>query len=227
MTDCLAPLQEVDARRSTCPDDHQIGLRGDHRATTPTRGKFKEVGWRTFYLFAPRRGDGRLHHRRDRRAGPAAGLGQYYVALTFSPAGRRPLRGGHGRERQPPLRDHPRRRRSTPRPSSRRRSAAAARASRWAPATPRSSSTTRASSSSCCARARSPRPSRRATSRSSARRSARDSIREGVKGMLVGIRPRPRLHGLLLPEVGRRRRRGGALQPDPADGGPRDASAPR
>ena len=129
----------------------------------------------------------------------ARGLGGATSRITFSPAGARSLRGDHRRERQAPLRDHPRRRhrlRAGHQDEDRRRPRAA---SRWARATPSSSSKTRASSSWCSAPARSRRRSRRRTSRSSARRSARTRSRRACKGAVAGIAPRARLHGALLP----------------------------
>ena len=192
--------------------------------TTPTRGKSTETGWRTFYLFAPRRGHRRLHHRRARRAGPAERRARaYYVAHHVQPRRRRSLRGDHRRERQAPLRDHPRRRRSTRRRSSRRRSAAATRASRWARAT-RSSSSQNARE----ARARAPlgraarRRSRRRTSRSSARRSARTRSQQGVQGRRSSASASCSSFMIFYYRKSRRRRRHrGALQPAPPARDPR------
>ena len=94
-------------------------------------------------MFPPlqlRRGDRRLHHRRERsrRTPSGGGMGGFYVAITFSPTGR-PLRGGHRRTCSAASRSSSTTS-STRRRSSRPRSAAAAPASRWRRRSLRSSS---------------------------------------------------------------------------------------
>ncbi|WP_394821858.1 protein translocase subunit SecD [Pendulispora albinea] len=68
------------------PDDHQVGFWAIEE-TDPDTGKTTELGWRTFYLF------GRAEITGDNITDATVaqeqnqGLGQYYVGLSFSPAG--------------------------------------------------------------------------------------------------------------------------------------------
>ena len=225
MTECLARFKGWTATLSV-PDDHVIGFEA---VTEPVEGteplQFKQVGWRTVYMYARAEltGDYITDAITARTSRTSA---RYYVLLSLLARRGRPVRGGHGRERQPPLRHHPRRHRrlgARHQAEDRRRQGAP---SPWAPATRRSSCTTRSSSSSCSARARCRRRSRRATSRSSARRSAATRSSRRCAGRSSGP-PRLLLHARLLPQVGHRRRRGRAVQPHAAARGPRDASARR
>ncbi len=108
LTDCLGALQCVDedpqrSRRSR----HR--LRGRHRAGRGHRAAAVQAGGLAFALpLRPRRADGRLHHRREPRAGPAELRAVLRAAVVLARRSRS-LRGGHRRERQPALRDHPRR----------------------------------------------------------------------------------------------------------------------
>jgi len=87
MTECLARFRKWTATLGV-PDDHQIGF---HKESDydPDTGKFTPVGWRTFYLFG--RAEVTGDYITDASVGQdntnGAGLGQYYVAVTFSPAG--------------------------------------------------------------------------------------------------------------------------------------------
>ena len=109
------------------PDDHVIGFEAVTEPVADTEPlQFKQVGWRTLYLFA--RAEVTGDYITDASIGQdQQNFGQYYVEPDVQPGRRRPLRGGHRRERQPPLRDHPRRHRRLGARSSARRSAAAAR----------------------------------------------------------------------------------------------------
>jgi preprotein translocase subunit SecD len=72
----------------TVPDDHQIGY---EKVTEfdPDTQKSTEIGWRTFYLFARAEVTGEYITdatvAQDTQSG--AGVGNFYVAVTFSPAG--------------------------------------------------------------------------------------------------------------------------------------------
>jgi preprotein translocase subunit SecD len=72
----------------TVPDDHQIGY---EKVTEfdPDTQKSTEIGWRTFYLFARAEVTGDYITdatvAQDTQSG--AGVGNFYVAVTFSPAG--------------------------------------------------------------------------------------------------------------------------------------------
>ena len=69
------------------PDDHQIGFEAVTE-TDPDTTETKEVGWRTFYLFARAEVTGDYITdamvAQDTNSG---GMGGYYVAVTFSPVG--------------------------------------------------------------------------------------------------------------------------------------------
>jgi preprotein translocase subunit SecD len=70
------------------PDDHQIGFE-KIRDFDPDTGKSTDIGWRTFYLFARAEVTGdyitEASVAQDTQSG--AGVGNFYVAITFSPAG--------------------------------------------------------------------------------------------------------------------------------------------
>ncbi|MGA3121697.1 MAG: protein translocase subunit SecD [Polyangiaceae bacterium] len=86
LTDCLARFKAW-TKTLTIPDDHIVGFEG---VTEPVEGteplQFKQVGWRTLYLF------GRAELTGDYITDASIGqdqqnFGQYYVLLSFSPAG--------------------------------------------------------------------------------------------------------------------------------------------
>ena len=68
------------------PDDHQIGFE-ELDETDPDTGKSSVLGWRTLYLFA--RAEVTGDNITDAMVGQEQnqGLGQFYVGVTFSPAG--------------------------------------------------------------------------------------------------------------------------------------------
>lgn len=67
------------------PDDHQIGFEAITEFDPDTQ-KGTEVGWRTLYLF--KRAEVTGDYITDAQTGQEqTGFGQYYVSLTFSPAG--------------------------------------------------------------------------------------------------------------------------------------------
>ena len=86
MSDCLGRFRAW-AKTLSVPDDHTIGFES---VTEPVEGteplQFKQVGWRTLYLY------GRAELTGDYITDASVGqdqqnFGQYYVSLTFSPAG--------------------------------------------------------------------------------------------------------------------------------------------
>jgi preprotein translocase subunit SecD len=86
MNECLARFRAW-AKTLNVPDDHVVGF---EPVTEPVPGtdplQFKQVGWRTWYLYA------RAEITGDYITEAAVGqdqqnFGQYYVTLTFSPAG--------------------------------------------------------------------------------------------------------------------------------------------
>jgi preprotein translocase subunit SecD len=86
MTDCLARFKAW-TKTLSVPDDHTVGFEG---VTEPVDGteplQFKQVGWRTLYLYgrAELTGD----YITDANTGQdQQNFGQYYVELSFSPAG--------------------------------------------------------------------------------------------------------------------------------------------
>jgi preprotein translocase subunit SecD len=85
MTDCLKRFKKW---ASTLPvsDDHQIGFEEitDYDSET---GKTTETGWRTFYLFNRAEVTGDYITDATVAQEQNQGIGQYYVAVTFSPAG--------------------------------------------------------------------------------------------------------------------------------------------
>jgi preprotein translocase subunit SecD len=86
MADCLGRLRAW-ATTLNAPDDHVIGFEGVTEPVPDTEPlQFKEVGWRTLYLF------GRAEVTGDSITDASIGqdqqnFGQYFVSLTFSPAG--------------------------------------------------------------------------------------------------------------------------------------------
>ncbi len=68
------------------PDDHQIGFEPEQEYDQDT-GKTTEVGWRTYYLFARAEVTGDSITDATVAQEQNQGMGQYYVAVTFSPAG--------------------------------------------------------------------------------------------------------------------------------------------
>ncbi|HEY8089147.1 MAG TPA: protein translocase subunit SecD [Polyangiaceae bacterium] len=86
MSECLARFKSW-ASTLQVPDDHVIGFEAVTEPVPDTEPlQFKEVGWRTLYLF------GRAEVTGDSITDASIGqdqqnFGQYYVSLTFSPAG--------------------------------------------------------------------------------------------------------------------------------------------
>ena len=87
MTECLARFKAWTATLNV-PDDHQIGFE-KVVDRDPDTGKATPVGWRTFYLFgrAEVTGDYITDATVGQDNSSGAGLGHYYVGVTFSPAG--------------------------------------------------------------------------------------------------------------------------------------------
>jgi preprotein translocase subunit SecD len=86
LTECLGRFKEW-AKTLGVPDDHLLGFEG---VTEPVEGteplQFKQVGWRTLYLFA--RAELTGDYITDASIGQdQQQFGQYFVSLTFSPAG--------------------------------------------------------------------------------------------------------------------------------------------
>jgi preprotein translocase subunit SecD len=86
LPECLARFKSWTSTL-TVPDDHLIGFEG---VTEPVEGsdplQFKQVGWRTIYLYA--RAELTGDYITDARADQdPQNFGQYYVSLAFSPAG--------------------------------------------------------------------------------------------------------------------------------------------
>jgi len=86
LTECLARFKGW-AKTLNTPDDHVIGFEG---VTEPVEGteplQFKQVGWRSLYLFA--RAEVTGDYITDASIGQdQQNFGQYYVRLSFSPAG--------------------------------------------------------------------------------------------------------------------------------------------
>jgi preprotein translocase subunit SecD len=86
LVDCLGRLRAWTATLNA-PDDHVIGFEGVTEPLPDTEPlQFKQVGWRTLYLY------GRAEVTGDSITDASIGqdqqnFGQYYVSLTFSPAG--------------------------------------------------------------------------------------------------------------------------------------------
>jgi preprotein translocase subunit SecD len=74
------------AKTLNVPDDHQIGFEEiiDYDAD---EGKTTEVGWRTFYLFSRAEVTGDYITDATVAQDTQSGMGSFYVAVTFSPAG--------------------------------------------------------------------------------------------------------------------------------------------
>lgn len=85
MQECLTRFKAYAATLHP-PDDHQIGFEKivDYDADT---GKTEEQGWRTFYLFARAEVTGDYITDASVSRDQNQGIGQFYVAVTFSPAG--------------------------------------------------------------------------------------------------------------------------------------------
>jgi preprotein translocase subunit SecD len=86
MNDCLGRFRAW-AHTLNVPDDHTVGF---EKITEPVEGteplQFKQVGWRTVYLYA--RAELTGDYITDASTGQdQQNFGQYYVALSFSPAG--------------------------------------------------------------------------------------------------------------------------------------------
>jgi preprotein translocase subunit SecD len=86
MLDCLGRFKAW-TKTLNVPDDHVIGFEG---VTEPVDGteplQFKQVGWRTLYLYA--RSELTGDYITDASTGQdQQNFGQYYVQLSFSPAG--------------------------------------------------------------------------------------------------------------------------------------------
>jgi preprotein translocase subunit SecD len=86
MSDCLARFKAW-TKTLSVPDDHVVGFEG---VTEPVEGtdplQFKQVGWRSLYLYA--RAELTGDYITDASIGQdQQNFGQYYVLLSFSPAG--------------------------------------------------------------------------------------------------------------------------------------------
>lgn len=86
MSECLGRFKDW-AKTLTVPDDHVVGFES---VTEPVEGseplQFKQVGWRTLYMYA--RAELTGEYITDAGIGQdQQNFGQYYVQLTFSPAG--------------------------------------------------------------------------------------------------------------------------------------------
>ena len=86
MADCLGRFKAW-AKTLNIPDDHTVGFEG---VTEPVEGteplQFKQVGWRTLYLYA--RAELTGDYITDASTNQdQQNFGQYYVLLSFSPAG--------------------------------------------------------------------------------------------------------------------------------------------
>ncbi len=86
MSDCLARFRAW-VKTLAVPDDHAVGF---EPVTEPVDGtdplQFKQVGWRTIYMFA--RSELTGDYITDASTGQdQQNFGQYYVLLSFSPAG--------------------------------------------------------------------------------------------------------------------------------------------
>jgi preprotein translocase subunit SecD len=87
MTECLARFKKWTSTLNV-PDDHQIGFHKENDYD-PDTGKSTPSGWRTYYLFgrAEVTGDYITDATVGQDNASGSGLGQFYVAVTFSPAG--------------------------------------------------------------------------------------------------------------------------------------------
>jgi preprotein translocase subunit SecD len=83
--ECLKRLKEF-TKTLQVPDDHQIGYEEvvDYDQET---GKTTEWGWRTFYLYARAELTGDYITDAQVAQDQQSGMGQFYVAVTFSPTG--------------------------------------------------------------------------------------------------------------------------------------------
>jgi preprotein translocase subunit SecD len=85
-TQCLERFKKW-VKTLPVPDDHEVGFEElvDYDSET---GKSTELGWRTFFLFARADITGDLiTDAQIAQEQGASGIGQFYVAVTFSPAG--------------------------------------------------------------------------------------------------------------------------------------------
>jgi preprotein translocase subunit SecD len=87
MAECLARLRKWTATLGV-PDDHQVGF-SKMNDFDPDTGKSTPSGWRTYYLFgrAEVTGDYITDATVGQDNSSGSGIGQFYVAVTFSPAG--------------------------------------------------------------------------------------------------------------------------------------------
>lgn len=85
MTECRDRMKKWAATLNV-PDDHQIGYEPITNYDADT-GKTEDVGWRTYYLFGRAEVTGDLITDASVAQEQNQGLGQYYVGITFSPAG--------------------------------------------------------------------------------------------------------------------------------------------
>ena len=224
-------LQGVDARRSTSPTITRSASRRSPSRRRPTPLQVERDRLAHALPLRARRGDRRLHHRRAAsRQDQQNGVGQLLRRASRSApraptASRRsPARTSSAASRSSSTTSSTRRR------SSSRRSAAATRSITHGRGRPGAAAARRASKLELVLRSGALpapiTPSR--TSRSSARRSGATRSRKGVEGRRSSASASCSLFMVaLLPEVRRRRRRRGALQPAAPARGPRDASARR
>jgi preprotein translocase subunit SecD len=86
MLECLGRFKAW-AKTLSIPDDHTVGFEPVTEAVDGTEPlQFKQVGWRTFYLYA--RAELTGDYITDAHIGQdQQNFGSYYVGLTFSPAG--------------------------------------------------------------------------------------------------------------------------------------------
>jgi preprotein translocase subunit SecD len=82
---CLARFKTWTSTLSV-PDDHQIGYQ-ELTEYDPDAMKTTEIGWRTYYLFSKADVTGDYITDATVSQDTQSGVGQYYVAVTFSPAG--------------------------------------------------------------------------------------------------------------------------------------------
>jgi preprotein translocase subunit SecD len=87
MSESLARFRKWTATLGV-PDDHQVGF-SKTNDFDPDTGKATPTGWRTYYLFgrAEVTGDYITDATVGQENGGGTGIGQFYVGVTFSPAG--------------------------------------------------------------------------------------------------------------------------------------------
>ena len=222
-------LQDLDAGRSTSrTTTSSASRRSPSRSTDTEPLQFKQVGWRTLYLFARAEVTGDYITDAQHPARTSRTSASTTSRLTFSPAGADRFEEVTGRERQPPLRHHPRRRRRLGARHQARRSAAAARSITMGAGDPEKQlhdakqlELVLRSGALPGAHHAEQRVAHRPVARAGRDPRGREGRRSSASSRVLA------LHGPLLPEVGRRGRRRGALQPDAADGGARELRARR